>query len=74
MRNICTPALVYFIFSTILVIISIFNNFNWKIILFQLLCIFLWTWVLSVICNSGYSTISWILVLVPFASYLFNNV
>jgi len=31
----------------------------------QLLYIFLWTWILDLICKSGYTNISWFLVLLP---------
>lgn len=70
MVKLCSPSLLYLLISSILLIISIFSNFNWKIILFQLLSILLWTWVLNVICNSGYPTISWVLIIIPFVMYL----
>lgn len=71
MMNLCTPAMLYLIISGIVfIIMTLSNKFNWKIVLFQLFCIFLWTWVLNLICSSGYSTISWILILVPFFMYL----
>jgi len=72
MKHLCTPALIYLIIACISVIINIVMKHDWKIILFQLFCIFIWTWVLNVICNSGYPTISWILILIPFISFLFK--
>jgi TRAP-type C4-dicarboxylate transport system permease small subunit len=33
---------------------------------FSLMYIVFWTWLLNVLCNSGYTVVSWILVLLPF--------
>lgn len=35
------------------------------LILLKFLFILFWTWILNLICKDGYSTISWIIVLVP---------
>jgi hypothetical protein len=71
MAELCTPAMLYLIISGIVfIIMTLSNKFDWKIVLFQLFCIFLWTWVLNLICSSGYPTISWILILIPFFMYL----
>jgi len=32
----------------------------------KILYVLFWTWVLNLICKDGYSTISWLLVLMPF--------
>jgi len=74
MSQLCTPALLYLIVSIIVAIgMTIGNKYPMKFILFQLFCILLWTWVLNVICSSGYPAISWILIIIPFFSYLYNN-
>ena len=74
MSQLCTPALLYLIVSIIVAIVmTIGNKYPMKFILFQLFCILLWTWVLNVICSSGYPIISWILIIIPFFSYLYNN-
>jgi len=73
MTQLCTPALLYFIVAGIVfIIMTLSNKFQWKMILFQLFCILLWTWVLNVICNSGYPIISWILIIIPFFTYLYT--
>lgn len=70
--ELCSPALLYLVVSGIVFLIMSFSNkFNMKIMLFQLFCILLWTWVLNMICNSGYPIVSWILILIPFFMYLF---
>jgi len=32
----------------------------------QILYTLFWTWVLSSLCNSGYKTVAWVLVVIPF--------
>jgi hypothetical protein len=36
------------------------------IFIFKAVYILFWTWLLNIICKSGYETVSWILVLMPF--------
>jgi hypothetical protein len=36
------------------------------IFVFKVIYVLFWTWLLNIICKSGYTTISWILVLLPF--------
>jgi len=36
------------------------------IFIVKLIYILFWTWVLNIICQAGYSYVSWVLVLVPF--------
>ena len=69
----CNPALLYLIVAGIIfIIMTMSRKLHLKFILFQLFCILLWTWVLNVICNSGYPIISWILIIIPFFTYLTN--
>lgn len=42
------------------------------VLLMQLLYVLFWTWILNLICKSGYKWVSWVLVLFPFvAAFLF---
>jgi hypothetical protein len=41
------------------------------IILFKFGFILFWTWILNLICKDGYSTVSWIIVLVPLIMSVF---
>ena len=36
------------------------------VFLIQVIYVLFWTWILNLICNAGYITVSWILVLLPF--------
>jgi len=42
------------------------TNNKWKVIFFQLLYVIFWTYVLDKICKRGWTTISWLLVLMPY--------
>jgi hypothetical protein len=42
------------------------NNHVGVIFMFKIIYVLFWTWLLNVLCQSGYETISWILVLLPF--------
>lgn len=37
-----------------------------SIFIFKLVYIIFWTWLLNIICKSGYTTVSWFLVLIPY--------
>jgi hypothetical protein len=53
------------------------GNYNSKvqntalILTIKALCILFWTWVLNIICKSGYKWVSWLLVLLPFILIFF---
>ncbi len=42
------------------------TSFVTLIFVFKIIYILFWTWLLNIICKSGYETVSWILVLLPF--------
>lgn len=42
------------------------TNSTYTLFTLKLIYILFWTWILNLICNSGYSIISWILVLIPY--------
>jgi len=43
-----------------------FKNFNIISSIIRILLILAWSWILNFLCESGYTFISWILVLLPF--------
>ncbi len=63
--SLCTPAMIYFVISFIYLIISSFSNFNVLSIISKIFFILVWSWILNYLCISGYTIISWILVLLP---------
>lgn len=64
--DLCTPAMLYFVISTILLVIGVFTNFNIMTLIIKGFFILLWSWILNLLCSNGLGIISWILVLLPF--------
>jgi hypothetical protein len=65
MVNICAPALIYVVFSlTQIIIDTIKGLYNTALVKFIVMILI--TFVLNVLCQSGMSIISWIIVFVPF--------
>lgn len=66
MPYLCPPAILFIVFSVIFVIFTIIkSSYSIMYYLFSILFIVLWTWLLNYICLSGYTVVSWILVLLP---------
>ena len=63
--SLCPPALLYLGFSLTQIIIDIFKNmYNTAIMKFIVMIVF--TIVLNIICDSGLTVVSWMLVFIPF--------
>ena len=65
-QQLCTPAKIYIVLAMISLFFALLNNTNFYIILFKLFFILLWTCLLNYFCDNGMTTLSWILVLLPF--------
>ena len=63
--KLCTPAMIYFVISMIALVISIFTNFSILSLLIKGFFIMVWSLFLNYLCKSGFSVVSWILVLFP---------
>lgn len=83
LRDMCTPATIYFVISLVFLIILGVNNLedadrlclgdyscyvgnNTMVFLLNAIYILFWTFVLDLMCKSGYSTLSWAVLLLPF--------
>lgn len=81
-RNLCKPAIVYFIISFFIMITVVYQNYglenvycmgnfgcyvpNTKFFIFsEVMYILFWTWILHLMCRTGYSSISWFIVIFP---------
>ena len=65
MVGLCTPALIYVIFSVFQIIIdTLYGLYNTALFKFIIMIIF--TLILNTFCNAGMSIISWIIVFIPF--------
>ena len=63
--KLCTPAMIYFVISMIALVISIFTNFSIISLLIKGFFIMVWSFFLNYLCKSGFTIVSWILVLFP---------
>ena len=82
LKELCTPALLYFVISIVCLILVLFQNlgnsnsynignFSCRVpntalvFIIKFIYILFWTWVLNLICKDGHTTISWLLILLP---------
>jgi hypothetical protein len=63
--SICAPAMVYLILSLIGLIAGATVSFSISSMILNLVFIALWVFLLNFLCSSGYTVISWILVVLP---------
>ena len=64
-KTLCSPASIYFWISIIGLIIAFLTKFQLSTTIINLFFILLWTYFLNYLCSKGYSTVSWVLVLLP---------
>jgi hypothetical protein len=62
--ELCTPALVYLVLSAISFVATAQNN-SASTLFVNALFVLLWTFLLNVLCQRGFTALSWILVLLP---------
>jgi hypothetical protein len=65
-KKLCTPARLYFVLSVITCIFALFNGVKLITVFINLIIAFIWTVILSWICNKNFIGISWLLVLFPY--------
>jgi hypothetical protein len=68
-RSFCFPSLVYFFMGIIGSVASI-GELSILSLLVKLIFVFAWTWFLNLLCERGYSGISWFLVFLPFILFV----
>lgn len=64
--KLCTPAKIYFAIAVISAVFGLFNGMSIMFAFWKLVFAFIWTYVLGWLCNKGYTSISWFLVLLPY--------
>lgn len=64
--KLCTPAKIYFAIAVIATIIALFNGASLMMAFWKLVFAFIWTFVLGWLCQKGFTTLSWFLVLLPY--------
>ena len=65
LTNLCSPALIYLVFSLTQISIDIFKGENNRAF-FKSIVMIIFTTMLNVLCNRGLGIISWMLVFIPF--------
>lgn len=65
MRHLCKPALIYFIFSFVQVILDTFMGY-YNTALVKIMVMIMFTILLNILCENRLGFISWIIVLIPF--------
>lgn len=64
--KLCTPARIYFAIAVIAAVIGLLNGLTIMMAIWNLVFAFIWTFVLGWLCDKGYTSISWFLVLLPY--------
>jgi hypothetical protein len=70
-RTLCNPAKFYLILSIIAIIIMIFQRVKAMVILFKLLFAGIFVLLLNFLCKKGYTTLAWVVVLLPYVFLFF---
>jgi hypothetical protein len=69
--KLCTPAKVYFAIAVIASVIALLNRVSVFGVFLKLVFAFIWTFVLGWLCDKGYKSLSWFLVLLPYIIIFF---
>jgi hypothetical protein len=64
--KLCTPAKIYFAIAVIAAVFALFNGASIMMEFWKIVFAFIWTFVLGWLCDKGYKSISWFLVLLPY--------
>jgi len=64
--KLCTPAKIYFGIAAIATLFDLLNGVSLMFAFWKLVFAFVWTFILGGLCDKGYKSISWALVLLPY--------
>ena len=64
--KLCTPAKIYFAIAVIATIIALFSGVTIMAAAIKLIFALFWTFILAWLCEKGYKSLSWFLVLLPY--------
>jgi len=70
--KLCTPARIYFAIAVIAAVFSLFYGATLMSEALKLFFAFVWTFLLSWLCDKGFVSISWFLVLLPYLLMLLS--
>ena len=69
-KKLCTPAMLYFVVSVVTILIALFSGVKFIALAMKAVFVIIWTFLLNLLCNKGYKSISWFLVLFPYVVML----
>jgi hypothetical protein len=64
--KLCTPAKIYFALAVLGCILALFSGVKIVAVFVKLVFALIWTYILGWLCNKGFKTLSWFLVLLPY--------
>jgi hypothetical protein len=64
--KLCTPAKIYFGIAVIATLFDLLNGVSFMFAFWKMVFAFVWTFILGGLCDKGYKSISWFLVLLPY--------
>lgn len=65
-KELCTPAALYFVISAIAIIIALFNGMKLMAVGIKAIFVIIYTFFLNFLCQKGFKSVSWFLVLLPY--------
>jgi hypothetical protein len=65
-KKLCTPAQVYLVIAVLAALLALLNRNSVSHVVVNLLFALVWTYILSWLCQQGYESLSWFLVLLPY--------
>ena len=65
----CTPAQLYLVLAAISLLSGFLKNFSLITLLSNAVFVVIFAWILNFLCRKGLTSLSWILVLLPFALF-----
>ena len=64
--TLCNPAMLYLILSIIVILMGFSAQVQVSVFFIKLIWMVVWVYILNLLCSKGYTTVSWVLVLLPF--------
>ena len=64
--TLCNPAMLYLILSIIVILMGLSAQVQVGVFVVKLIWMVVWVYILNLLCSKGYTTVSWVLVLLPF--------
>jgi hypothetical protein len=64
--KLCTPAKIYFAIAVIAAVFALLSGISVIAVFFKLVFAFIWTFILAWLCDKGFKSLSWFLVLLPY--------